>query len=150
MCKRNILVIIDKIVSLTRKFSKALVILAWFFVLFLLLLLLIVYISFHSILKFFEVRFFASLLYKYMKIWYFHGQYITNGSGNNEISYNIFDLRHMSKLAAKFEKKNKIVYIFAQVSKQRKWKNIKERGCRAAFRTLPNTYDGAFLRKYNG
>ena len=85
-----------------------------------------------------------------MKIWYFHGQYITNGSGNNEISYNIFDLRHMSKLAANFEKKNKIVYIFTQVSKQRKWKNIKERGCRAVFRTLPNTYDGAFLRKYNG
>ena len=43
--KRNILVIIDKIVSLTRNFSKALVILAWFLLLFLLLFLLIVYIS---------------------------------------------------------------------------------------------------------
>ena len=31
-----------------------------------------------------------------MRIWYFHGQYITNGLGTNEISYNIFDLRHMS------------------------------------------------------
>ena len=40
--KRNILVIIDKIVSLTRNFSKALVILAWFLILFLLLFLLIV------------------------------------------------------------------------------------------------------------
>ena len=43
--KRNILVIIDKIVLLTRNFSKALVILAWFLLLFLLLFLLIVYIS---------------------------------------------------------------------------------------------------------
>ena len=43
--KRNILVIIDKIAVLTRHFSKALVILAWFLLLFLLLLLLIVYIS---------------------------------------------------------------------------------------------------------
>ena len=55
-----------------------------------------------------------------MKIWYFHGQYITNGLGTNEISYNIFDLRHMSKLAADFQKKNKNVYIFTQVSKERK------------------------------
>ena len=31
-----------------------------------------------------------------MRIWYFHGQYITNGLGTNEILYNIFDLRHMS------------------------------------------------------
>ena len=43
--KRNILVIIDKIVSLTRNFSKALVILAWFLLLFLLLFLLKLYIS---------------------------------------------------------------------------------------------------------
>ena len=42
--KRNILVIIDKIVSLRRVFSKALVILTWFLLL-LLLFLLIVYIS---------------------------------------------------------------------------------------------------------
>ena len=84
-----------------------------------------------------------------MKICYFHGQYITNGLGSNKISY-IFDLRHMSQLAADFQKKNKNVYIFTQVSKQRKWKNIKKRGCRAVFRTLPNIYDGAFLRKYNG
>ena len=31
-----------------------------------------------------------------MKIWYFYGQYITNGLGTYEISCNIFDLRHMS------------------------------------------------------
>ena len=52
-----------------------------------------------------------------MKIWYFHGQYITNGFGTNEILCNIFDLCHMSKLAADFQKKNKNVYIFTQVSK---------------------------------
>ena len=85
-----------------------------------------------------------------MKIWYFHGQYITSGLGTNEISCNIFDLCHMSKLAADFQKKNKNVYIFTQVSKQRKWKNIKKQGCRAVFRTLPNIYDRVFLRKYNG
>ena len=56
----------------------------------------------------------------------------------------------MSKLAADFQKKNKNVYIFTQVSKQRKWKNIKKRGCIAVFRTLPNIYDGAFLQKYHG
>ena len=43
-----------------------------------------------------------------MKIRYFYGQYITNGLGTNEISYNIFDLRHMSKLAADFQKKSKM------------------------------------------
>ena len=48
--ERNILIIqniliIDKIVSLTRNFSKTLVILAWFLLLFLSLFLLIVYIS---------------------------------------------------------------------------------------------------------
>ena len=42
-----------------------------------------------------------------MKIWYFHGQYITNGLGTNEMLYNTFDLRHMSNLAAEFQKKNK-------------------------------------------
>ena len=107
--KRNILVIIDKTVLLTRNFSKALVILAWFFLLFFLLFLLIVYISInHSIFKFFEVSIFASLLYKYMKIWYLHGQYIINGLVTNEISYKNFDLHHLSKLAADFQKKNKM------------------------------------------
>ena len=43
-----------------------------------------------------------------MKICYFHGQYITNGLGTNEISYDISDLRHMSLLAADFQKKNKM------------------------------------------
>ena len=61
-----------------------------------------------------------------MKIWYFHGQYITNGLGTNEILYNIFDLRHMSNLPPDFQKKNKNVYTFTQVSKQRKWENIKK------------------------
>ena len=43
-----------------------------------------------------------------MRIWYFHGQYTPNGLGTNDISYNIFDLRHMSKLAAVFQKQNKM------------------------------------------
>ena len=42
-----------------------------------------------------------------MKIWYFHGQYITNGFGTNEMLCNIFDLRHMSNLAAEFQKEKK-------------------------------------------
>ena len=50
-----------------------------------------------------------------MKIWYFHGQYITNGLGTNKISYNIFDLRNMSKVAADFQKKIRNIYIFTQV-----------------------------------
>ena len=50
-----------------------------------------------------------------MKIWYVHGQYIINGLGTNKISYNIFDLRNMSKVAADFQKKNRNIYIFTQV-----------------------------------
>ena len=37
-----------------------------------------------------------------MKIWYFHGQYKANGLGTSKISYNIFDLRYVSKVAAHF------------------------------------------------
>ena len=55
-----------------------------------------------------------------MKIWYFHGQYIANGFGTNETLYNIFDLRHMSNLVAEFQEKKQNLYIFTQVSKQRK------------------------------
>ena len=32
-----------------------------------------------------------------MKIWYCHGQYKASGLGTNKVSYNIFDLRHVSK-----------------------------------------------------
>ena len=74
-------------------------------------------------------------------------QYKVSSLGANRISYKIFDISHVSKVAAHFQKKN--VHIFIQVSKRRKWKNIKKRGCRAVFNTLPNIYDGAFLRKYN-
>ena len=42
-----------------------------------------------------------------MKIWYFHGQYNESGLENNWVSY-VFDLRHMSKVAAHFQKINKM------------------------------------------
>ena len=44
-----------------------------------------------------------------MKSWHFVGQYITNGLETNEISYNIFDLCHMSKLAADLQTKSKMI-----------------------------------------
>ena len=48
-----------------------------------------------------------------MNIWYFHGQYKASGLGTNKISYNIFDLRHVSKVVAYFPKKKKIlIYLF--------------------------------------
>ena len=48
-----------------------------------------------------------------MKIWYFHGQYKASGLGNNETSYNFFNLRHVSKVAAHFQKKNKMfIHLF--------------------------------------
>ena len=73
----------------------------------------------HSILKFLKVSFFASLSYKYMKNWYFHGQYKANSLVINKISYNIFDLRHMSKVAAHFQKKNKMfIYSLKQPNKE--------------------------------
>ena len=97
--------IIGKFASLRRNFSKALVILAWFLLLFLLL--------------FFKVSFFTFLSYKYMKIWYFYGQYKANGLGTIEKSYNIFDLSHMSIVAAHFQKKNKtFIYSFRCPNKE--------------------------------
>ena len=46
------------------------------------------------------------------------------------MKYLIFDLRHMSKVAAHFQRKTYIhmivVHIFMQASKQRNWKNIKK------------------------
>ena len=57
-----------------------------------------------------------------MSFWYFHGQYKANVLGNNKIAAcNTFDLRYVIKVAAEEEKN---VYIFIQLSKQRKWKNI--------------------------
>ena len=63
------------------------------------------------------------------------------------MSYNISNLRHVSKVATRFDNNNKMFMSFIQVSKRRKWKNIKKLGCRAVYRTLSNIYDGAFLRK---
>ena len=54
-----------------------------------------------------------------MKIWYFYGQYKPNGLGTNDKSYKIFDLRHMSKVAAHFQKKNKTsIYSFRYPNKE--------------------------------
>ena len=54
-----------------------------------------------------------------MKNWYFHGQYKANSLVINKISYNIFDLRHMSKVAAHFQNKNKMfMYSFKQPSRE--------------------------------
>ena len=54
-----------------------------------------------------------------MKIWYFYGQYKPNGLGTNDKSYNTFDLRHMSKVAAHFQKKNKtFIYSFRYPNKE--------------------------------
>ena len=104
---------IDKIVSLRRNFSKALVVLSWFLLLLLSLFSSMWYISLAFNLKFFKVSHFASLSYKYIKRWFFHGQSEANGLGTNEISSNIFDLCHVSKVAAHFQKKNKMfVYSF--------------------------------------
>ena len=74
----------------------------------------------HSILKFFKVGFFASLLYKYIKIWYFHGQYETNALGTNEITY-ILDLHNMSEVAAHFQKKTGQIHSNIQAKKLKKY-----------------------------
>ena len=39
-----------------------------------------------------------------MKIWYDHGQYKASGLGTNRISYNIFDLSQVMKVAAHLQK----------------------------------------------
>ena len=43
-----------------------------------------------------------------MKVWYLHDHYKANGLGTNKKSYNIFDLRHLSKVSAHFQKKSNI------------------------------------------
>ena len=72
-------------------------------------------------------------------------QHKASGLGTNRISYKIFDIRHVSKAAAHFQKRKQNVHIFIQVPKRRKWKNIRKRGCRTVLNTLPNTNNGAFL-----
>ena len=48
-----------------------------------------------------------------MKTQYFHSQHKADGLGNNKMSYNIFNLRHVSKVAAHFQKKSKSsIYLF--------------------------------------
>ena len=68
-CVQKISYIIDQIVSLKRNFSKGLVI----------------------------SNFLASLLYKYMKFGISMANTEANSLGTSEISYNIFDLRHVIK-----------------------------------------------------
>ena len=55
-----------------------------------------------------------------MKIWYFYGQCKTKiGLRTNEKSYNIFDLRLMSKVTPHFQKKNKtFIYSFRYPNKE--------------------------------
>ena len=54
-----------------------------------------------------------------MKIWYFHRQYKVRTLGANKISYIIFDLHQMSKVAAHFQKKNKMfIYSFKYPNKE--------------------------------
>ena len=54
-----------------------------------------------------------------MKIWYFHRQYKVRILGTNKISYIIFDLHQMSKVAAHFQKKNKMfIYSFKYPNKE--------------------------------
>ena len=61
---------------------------------------------------------------------------------------NIFDLCHVSEVAAYFKKKNKVQKKNKTVVYLLKWKNIKKQDCTDIFGTLPYIYDGAFLRKY--
>ena len=85
-----------------------------------------------------------------MKIWYSHGQNNANGLRTNKISYKIFDLRHLSKVAPHFQNKNKMFIYSFKYSNEESGKIFKKRGCRAVLRTMPNISDGEFLRKYNG
>ena len=53
-----------------------------------------------------------------MKIWYFHGQYKASGLGTNIVSYNVFDLPRMSKVAGHFQKKNELFIYSIHLSIQ--------------------------------
>ena len=62
----------------------------------------------------------------------------------------IFLFTSHEQISCRLTEEKQNINIFTQVSKQRKWKNIKKRGCRGIFRTLPNIYNRAFLQKHNG
>ena len=54
----------------------------------------------------------------------------------------------MSNVATHVQKKNKMfLYLFKYTNEESKVENIKKRGCRAVFRTLPSIYNGAFLHR---
>ena len=62
--------------------------------------------------------YFASLSYKYIKIWYLFGLYKASGLGTNKICY-IFYLRHVSSVAAHFQKKNNMfIYVTNKESQE--------------------------------
>ena len=55
-----------------------------------------------------------------MKTWYFHGQYKASGLETNKICFNIFDLRHVSKVVARFLEENKMfIYSFKYPNEER-------------------------------
>ena len=107
--------ITDEIVSLRRNFSKALVILSWFLLLFLFIIF-INSIYQPCIPSWSFSKWALSRLFR-INIWIFGNsmvfQYRASGLGTNRISYKIFDLRHVSKVAAHFQKKNRMfIYSF--------------------------------------
>ena len=88
----------------------------------------------------------------HMNMWIFRNsmifQYKATGLETNRISYKIFDLRHVKKnFWFTLSEEKQSVHMFIQVSKRRKWINIKQRGCRIVRKTLPNIITGLFLHQ---
>ena len=133
---------------LRRNFSKALVILPYFILLFLLLFLSKVYISLAFHLEIFQSELFRiSIIYLYENL-IFPWSTWSKWFGNQRNTLKYFWFTSLSKVEKQNTEKKLNSCIFIKVSKQRKQKNLKKRGCRDIYRTLPNIYDAAFLRKY--
>ena len=59
-----------------------------------------------------------------MNVWYFHGQYKASALGTNKICY-IFDLHHVSNVAAHFQKKKKIFICLFKYTNEESQENGK-------------------------
>ena len=66
-----------------------------------------------------------------------HSLYKTDCMEINKTSYEIFNLRHVTKVAAHFHTKNKMfICLFIKIHKQKRREKYKIACCRAVFRTM--------------
>ena len=84
------------------------------------------------------------LLYKYMKIWYFHRQYKVFWETIKYLTIFLVYIKWTKELHT-FKRKTKCSYIHSSIQTKKVGKYYQTKLLRALFRTLPNIYNKAFL-----